>query len=117
MGYRDNEAFGNGLVTLLPAIQLAHNTSNHSTTGKTPSLLEKALNLLFPVDHFKKNLLTINPTARDFHGAYRKASDTAEKFFAEVKESDKQRYDKTHNETEFREGDRALVSSLNFNNL
>ncbi|MBW0515253.1 hypothetical protein O181_054968 [Austropuccinia psidii MF-1] len=35
--------------------------------GKSPSLVEKGWNLLFPVDHLKKTLLTIHPTAKDFH--------------------------------------------------
>ncbi|MBW0544416.1 hypothetical protein O181_084131 [Austropuccinia psidii MF-1] len=39
MEYKDREGYTYDLVTLLPAAQLAYNTSQHSTTGKTPALV------------------------------------------------------------------------------
>ncbi|MBW0493471.1 hypothetical protein O181_033186 [Austropuccinia psidii MF-1] len=36
MEYKDLEGYTHDKVTLLPAVQLAYNTSQHSTTGKTP---------------------------------------------------------------------------------
>ncbi|MBW0470003.1 hypothetical protein O181_009718 [Austropuccinia psidii MF-1] len=41
MEYKDNEGYTHDWGALLPTIQLAYNTSLHSTTGKSPSLLEK----------------------------------------------------------------------------
>ncbi|MBW0476070.1 hypothetical protein O181_015785 [Austropuccinia psidii MF-1] len=67
MEYKDHEGYSHGWITLLPAVQLAYNPSQNSTTGKTPALVEKGWNPLLPVDHLKKNLLTIYPTAKDFH--------------------------------------------------
>ncbi|MBW0580826.1 hypothetical protein O181_120541, partial [Austropuccinia psidii MF-1] len=55
MEYKDHEGYTHDLVTLLPAVQLAYNTSQHSTTGKTPALVEKGWNPPLPVDHVKKN--------------------------------------------------------------
>ncbi|MBW0461408.1 hypothetical protein O181_001123 [Austropuccinia psidii MF-1] len=66
MKYKDNEGYTHDWVTLLPAVQLAYKTSQHSTTGKSPSLVEKGWKPLLPVDHLKKKLLTIHPTAKDF---------------------------------------------------
>ncbi|MBW0578307.1 hypothetical protein O181_118022 [Austropuccinia psidii MF-1] len=68
--YKDHEGYTYDWVTLLPEVQLAYNTSQHSTTGKSPSLVQKGWNPLLPVDHSKKNLLTIQPTAKDFHDIY-----------------------------------------------
>ncbi|MBW0469676.1 hypothetical protein O181_009391 [Austropuccinia psidii MF-1] len=34
MEYKDHEVYTHDWATLLPAVQLAHNTSQHSTTGK-----------------------------------------------------------------------------------
>ncbi|MBW0491861.1 hypothetical protein O181_031576 [Austropuccinia psidii MF-1] len=65
--YQDHEGYTHDWVTLLPAIQLAYSTSQHSTTGKSPSIVKKGWNLLLPVHHLKKNLLTIHPIAGDFH--------------------------------------------------
>ncbi|MBW0566534.1 hypothetical protein O181_106249 [Austropuccinia psidii MF-1] len=117
MEYKDHEAYTHDWVTLLTAVQLAYNTSQHSTTRKTPALVEKGWNSLLPVDHLKKNLLTIHPTAKDFHDMWKKACDTAAKCIAEAKEYNKKRWDKTHMEHDFKEGDQVLLSTLNFNNL
>ncbi|MBW0559376.1 hypothetical protein O181_099091 [Austropuccinia psidii MF-1] len=48
---------------------------------------------------------------------WKKACYTSAKCIAEAKEYIKQRYDKTHMEPDFKEGDKVLVSTLNFNNL
>ncbi|MBW0554405.1 hypothetical protein O181_094120 [Austropuccinia psidii MF-1] len=41
MEYKDHEGYTHDWVTLLTAVQLAYNTSQHYTTGKTPALIEK----------------------------------------------------------------------------
>ncbi|MBW0557871.1 hypothetical protein O181_097586 [Austropuccinia psidii MF-1] len=48
---------------------------------------------------------------------WKRAWDTAAKCIAEAKEYNKQRYDKTHMEPDFKEGDQVFVSTLNLNNL
>ncbi|MBW0527679.1 hypothetical protein O181_067394 [Austropuccinia psidii MF-1] len=80
MEYKDHD-----WVTLLPAVQLAYNTSQHSTTGKPPALVEKGWNPLLPVDYLKRNLLTIHPTAKNFHEMWKRACDTSSKCIAEAK--------------------------------
>ncbi|MBW0585084.1 hypothetical protein O181_124799 [Austropuccinia psidii MF-1] len=117
MEYKDHEGYTHDWVILLPAVKLAYNTSQHCTTGKTPALVEKGWNPLLPVDHLKKNLLTIHPPAKDFHDMWKKACDTDAKWIAAAKEYNKQRWDRTHMEPDFNEGDQVLVSTLNFNNL
>ncbi|MBW0477391.1 hypothetical protein O181_017106 [Austropuccinia psidii MF-1] len=72
-------------------MQLAYNTSQHSTTGKSSSLLEKGWNPLLPVDHLKKDLLNIHPTAEEFHEMWKRACDTSARCIAEAKEYNKQR--------------------------
>ncbi|MBW0545149.1 hypothetical protein O181_084864 [Austropuccinia psidii MF-1] len=47
----------------------------------------------------------------------KRACDTAAKCIAEAKKYNKQQWDKSHLEPEFKEGDQVLVSTLNFNNL
>ncbi|MBW0557726.1 hypothetical protein O181_097441 [Austropuccinia psidii MF-1] len=89
------------------SVKLAYNTSQHSTTGKSPSLVEKGWNPLFPVDYLKKNILTIHPTAKDFHDLWKKACETASRCIAEAKEYKKQRWDKTHMEPDFKDEDQV----------
>ncbi|MBW0476007.1 hypothetical protein O181_015722 [Austropuccinia psidii MF-1] len=117
MEYKDHEGYTHDWVKLLPAIQLAYNTSQHSTTGKSPSLVEKGWNPFFPVHHLNKNLLTIHPTAKDFHERWKRSCDTASKCIAQAKEYNKQRYDKTHMEPYFKEGNQVLLSTLNLKNF
>ncbi|MBW0571520.1 hypothetical protein O181_111235, partial [Austropuccinia psidii MF-1] len=48
---------------------------------------------------------------------WKRACDTAAKCIAEEKDYNTQRWDKTHMEPEFKEGDQVLVSTLTFSNL
>ncbi|MBW0562758.1 hypothetical protein O181_102473 [Austropuccinia psidii MF-1] len=77
MEYKDHKGYTHDWVALLPAVQLDYNTSNNSTTGNSPLLVEKGWNPLLPVDHLKNNCLTIHPTAKDFHDMWERACDTA----------------------------------------
>ncbi|MBW0478470.1 hypothetical protein O181_018185 [Austropuccinia psidii MF-1] len=117
MEYKDHEGYTHDWVTLLPEVQLAYNPCQNSTTGKQPSLVERGWNPLLPVDHLKKNHLTIHPKDKDFHDMLKGACDKASKCIDEAKEYKKQRYEKTHMEPNFKEGDGVLVSKRKFNNL
>ncbi|MBW0518030.1 hypothetical protein O181_057745 [Austropuccinia psidii MF-1] len=48
---------------------------------------------------------------------WKKACYTASKCIAEAKEYNKQKWNKSHMEPDFEEGDQVLVSTLNFNKL
>ncbi|MBW0498763.1 hypothetical protein O181_038478 [Austropuccinia psidii MF-1] len=48
---------------------------------------------------------------------WKRAFDTAAKCIAEAREYNEQRWDKSHMEPDFKEGDQVLVSTLNFHNL
>ncbi|MBW0586943.1 hypothetical protein O181_126658 [Austropuccinia psidii MF-1] len=117
MEYKDHAGYTHDWVTLLPSVQLAYNTSQSSTTENPPALVEKGWNPLLPVDHLKKNLLTIHPTAKDFHEISKRACDTAANCIAEANEYNKQRWDRSHMEPDFTAGEQVLVSKLEFNNL
>ncbi|MBW0510877.1 hypothetical protein O181_050592 [Austropuccinia psidii MF-1] len=114
MEYKDHEGYTHDWVTPLPEVQLDFNTIQNSTTGKTPTLVEKGWNPMLPVDHLKKNPLTIHPTAKDFHYMWKKACNTASKCIAQEKEYNKQGWDKSHMDPDFQEGAQVLVSTLNF---
>ncbi|MBW0558721.1 hypothetical protein O181_098436 [Austropuccinia psidii MF-1] len=98
-------------------VQRAYNTIHNSTTGNASALVEKGWNPLLPVDHLKTNLPTIKPTAKNFHEMWKRACDTAAKSIAEANEYNKQRWDKSNMEPDFKEGDQVLVSTLNCNIL
>ncbi|MBW0535735.1 hypothetical protein O181_075450 [Austropuccinia psidii MF-1] len=114
MEFKDHEGYTNDWVTLIPEFQLAYNTSQHSNTGNSPSLVDKGWNTLIPVHHLEKNLLNIHPTAKYFHYMWKRECDTASRSIAEAKEYNKKRYYKTINKPEFGEGEQVFVSTLNF---
>ncbi|MBW0476831.1 hypothetical protein O181_016546 [Austropuccinia psidii MF-1] len=84
MEYKDHGGYTNYWVTLLPEIQLSYNTSQQSTTGKSPSLVEKGCNPLMLVDHLRKEILTIHPTDQDFHYMWKREFDTAARCIAKA---------------------------------
>ncbi|MBW0553767.1 hypothetical protein O181_093482 [Austropuccinia psidii MF-1] len=53
MEYKDHEGYTYDWATFLPDIQMAYNTSQHSTTGKPPAVGEKRWNPLLTVDHVR----------------------------------------------------------------
>ncbi|MBW0513811.1 hypothetical protein O181_053526, partial [Austropuccinia psidii MF-1] len=114
MEYKDHEGYSHDLITPLPEIQLVYSTSQNSTTGKSPSLVENGWNPLHPVNNMKKNHLKISSKAKDCHDMWKRAFDTEAECIAEAKEYNKQRYGKIHKEPNFREGDQVLVSTLSF---
>ncbi|MBW0554206.1 hypothetical protein O181_093921 [Austropuccinia psidii MF-1] len=117
MEYKDHEGYTHDWFTLLPEVQLAYNTSQHSITGKSPPLVEKGWNPLLPLHHLKKSLLNIYPSVKACHDMWKRACDTAARCIAEAKECNKQMWDKSHMEPEFKEGEKELVSTLNFNSI
>ncbi|MBW0492776.1 hypothetical protein O181_032491 [Austropuccinia psidii MF-1] len=59
---KDSDGFGHDWCTLIPALDLAYKTSIHSSTRKTPEMLEKGWNPRLPYYTPKKYLVDIDPT-------------------------------------------------------
>ncbi|MBW0553155.1 hypothetical protein O181_092870 [Austropuccinia psidii MF-1] len=59
----------------------------------------------------------MHPTAKDLNEMWKRSCKTAGKCIADTNEYKEQRWDKSHMEPDFKEGDQVLVSTLNFNNL
>ncbi|MBW0566506.1 hypothetical protein O181_106221 [Austropuccinia psidii MF-1] len=62
----DSYGFTHDWCTLIPALELAYKSSIHSSTGKTPEMLEKGWNPKLPYNTLKKDLADIHPTASSF---------------------------------------------------
>ncbi|MBW0552583.1 hypothetical protein O181_092298 [Austropuccinia psidii MF-1] len=71
--FKDSDGFTHDLCTLLPALELAYKTSIHSSTEKTPAMLEKVCNPRPPYDTLKKDLVDIHPTEKSFKNMLDKA--------------------------------------------
>ncbi|MBW0541552.1 hypothetical protein O181_081267 [Austropuccinia psidii MF-1] len=64
--FKDSDGFTHYWCTLIPALELAYETSFHASTGKTPAMLGTGWNCKLPVDTLKKDLVYISPTASRF---------------------------------------------------
>ncbi|MBW0559493.1 hypothetical protein O181_099208 [Austropuccinia psidii MF-1] len=64
---KDSDGFTHDWCTLIPALELADKTAIHSSTGKTPAMLEKGWNSRLPYDTLKKDLVDIHPTSSSFN--------------------------------------------------
>ncbi|MBW0529314.1 hypothetical protein O181_069029 [Austropuccinia psidii MF-1] len=115
--FKDSDGFTYDWCTLIPALELEYKTSIHSSTGKTPAMLEKGWNLILPYDTLKNDLVDIHPTASSFKIMLDKARNNANKFMQDSFKYAKERWDKSHKPPEFKIGDLVLVSTLNFNNI
>ncbi|MBW0463644.1 hypothetical protein O181_003359 [Austropuccinia psidii MF-1] len=113
MEYKYHAGYTHDWVTLPPAVKLVYNTSVHSVTGKTPDILDEGWNTLLPVDYLKKNLLSVHHKSKEFQKMWKTACENAEKCIVEDKLYNKQRYEKSHKEPEFKEEDQVLISTLN----
>ncbi|MBW0566223.1 hypothetical protein O181_105938 [Austropuccinia psidii MF-1] len=63
---KDSDGLTHDWCTLIPALELAYKTSIHSSTVKTPAMLEKFWKPRLPYDTLKKELVDIHPRASRF---------------------------------------------------
>ncbi|MBW0497682.1 hypothetical protein O181_037397 [Austropuccinia psidii MF-1] len=64
--FKDSDGFTHDWCTLIPALDLAYNTSIHASTGKAPAMLEKGWNPKLQFNTLKKDLVDIHPTPSSF---------------------------------------------------
>ncbi|MBW0494677.1 hypothetical protein O181_034392 [Austropuccinia psidii MF-1] len=114
---KDYDGLTHDWCTLIPALELAYNTSIHASTGKTPAILEKGWNPKLPVDTLKKDLADIHPNASSFKLFLDKVMHNAKQSMNYAFEYAKQKWYKSHKNPEFKVGDLILVSTLSFNNI
>ncbi|MBW0539420.1 hypothetical protein O181_079135 [Austropuccinia psidii MF-1] len=115
--FKDSDGFTHSLCTFIPALELAYITSIHSSTGKTPAMLEKGWNPRLPSHTLKKDLVDIHPTASSFKLMLDKSTHHANRCMQDSFKYAKERLDKSHKPPDFKIGDLILVSTLNFNNI
>ncbi|MBW0590866.1 hypothetical protein O181_130581 [Austropuccinia psidii MF-1] len=115
--FKYSDGFTDDLCTLIPALELAYKRSIHSSTGKTPAMLEKGWNLRLPYYNLKKDLVEIHPTASSFKLMLYKSRHHANICMQYSFKYSKQRWDKSHKTPDFEIGDLVLVSTLNIKNI
>ncbi|MBW0584858.1 hypothetical protein O181_124573 [Austropuccinia psidii MF-1] len=114
--FNDSDGSTHDWCKLIPALELAYKTSIHSSTGKTPAMLEKGWNPRLSYDTIKKDLVDINPTASSFKSNLDKARHHANRCKQNSFKYAKEIWNKSNKPPDFKIGDLVLVSTLNVNN-
>ncbi|MBW0529602.1 hypothetical protein O181_069317 [Austropuccinia psidii MF-1] len=60
--FKDSDGFTHDWCTLIPALEVKYQTSDHSSTGHTPAMLEKGWNPRLAAATLRKDLIEIHPT-------------------------------------------------------
>ncbi|MBW0541559.1 hypothetical protein O181_081274 [Austropuccinia psidii MF-1] len=55
--FKDSDGFTHDWCTLIPVLELAYKTSIHSSTSKTPAMLEEGCNTILPYETLKRTWL------------------------------------------------------------
>ncbi|KAI7959400.1 hypothetical protein MJO28_003191 [Puccinia striiformis f. sp. tritici] len=115
--FKNHDGYTHDWVSLLPALEIAYNSSKHSSTKESPYVLERGWIPRMPKDTINDKLPQIYPTALDFKKMLDTTNQHAKKCVDEAVEYNQGRWDKSHKEPEFKIGDKVLLSTINFNNL
>ncbi|MBW0547214.1 hypothetical protein O181_086929 [Austropuccinia psidii MF-1] len=107
--FKYSDGFTHDWSTLIPALELEYRTSIHSSTGKTPEMLEKVWNPRLPYDTLKKHLADIHPTASSFKLMLEKTRHHANRCMQDSLKYAKERWDKSHNPPDFKKGELLLM--------
>ncbi|MBW0514939.1 hypothetical protein O181_054654 [Austropuccinia psidii MF-1] len=114
---KNSDGLTHDWCTLIPALELAYKTSLHSSTGKTPAMLEKGWNPRLPYDTLKKNLVDIHPKASSFKFMLEKERHPANRCMQDSFNCVRKSWDESRKPPDFKIGDLVLVSTLNLNNI
>ena len=115
--FKNRDGYTHDWVSLLPALEIAYNSSKHSSTKETPYTVERGWIPHLPRNTINDHLPSLHPTALDFKKMLDMAHTHAEQCVQEAVEYNRNRWDKSHREPEFKIGDKVLLSTVNFNNL
>ncbi|MBW0562750.1 hypothetical protein O181_102465 [Austropuccinia psidii MF-1] len=115
--FKDSDGFTHDWCTLIQALELEYKTSIHSSTGKTPEMLEKVWNPRLPYYTLKQDLVDIHPTPSSFKSMLDKARHHANRLMQDSFKYSKERWDKSLKQRDLKIGYLVLVSTLYLNNI
>ncbi|MBW0536865.1 hypothetical protein O181_076580 [Austropuccinia psidii MF-1] len=107
--FKYSDGFTHDWCNLIPELQMVYKTSNNSSTGKTPSVLEKGWNLRLPYENLEKDLIDIHTTESSFQIILDKKIHQANNCIQDSLTYEKERWDKGHKPPTSEIGDLALV--------
>ncbi|MBW0463779.1 hypothetical protein O181_003494 [Austropuccinia psidii MF-1] len=115
--FEEPDGFTHYWFILIPALELVYKTSIHSSTGKTPSILEKGWNPRLLYDTLKLDLAVIQPTESSCKIILDKSRHHANRFMKDCLKYEKGRWERIQKQPNFKIGYLVLVSTLKFSNI
>ncbi|MBW0522415.1 hypothetical protein O181_062130 [Austropuccinia psidii MF-1] len=91
-----SDGFTHDWCTIIPELELSYNTSIHTSTGKTPEILENGWDCKIPGDTFKKDLVDIQQNVSRFKLFLYKVRHHSNQSMTYAFEYSKQKWDKSH---------------------
>ncbi|MBW0560676.1 hypothetical protein O181_100391 [Austropuccinia psidii MF-1] len=107
--FKCSAGFTHDWCILIQSLELAYKKSIHSSTGKTPAMLEKGWNPRLPYDTLKTDLVDIHPTAISFNSMLEKARDHANRCMPESFKYAKEIWYKIHKQPDFKIGEEIEI--------
>jgi hypothetical protein len=104
-------------LSLFSVLEIAYNSSIHSSTKEAPYILERGWIPHMPKDTINEKLPHVHPKALDFKKMLDSTNLHAKKCVEDALEYNKNKWDKSHKEPEFKIGDKVLLSMVNYKNL
>ncbi|MBW0548311.1 hypothetical protein O181_088026 [Austropuccinia psidii MF-1] len=94
--FKDSDGFIHDWCTLIPALELPYKKLIHSSTGKTPEMLEEGWNPRLSYDTLKKDLVNINPTVSSSKMMLQITIHNSNRYMQDSFKYAKERWDKSH---------------------
>ncbi|CAH2946059.1 MAG: hypothetical protein PPHEMADMSA_6408 [uncultured Paraburkholderia sp.] len=115
--YKDNDRFTHDWVTLLPGLGFAYSSTVHSVTERKPFELWLGYVPNSPAQILNNKLpkLELHPGVKSFLQMQQLCRKHAQNCIEKAFEYEKKRWDKSHKESTFKEGDEVLISTVHFN--
>ena len=115
--YQDKTGYKHDWVSLLPALEIAYNTSKHSSTERTPFELERGWLPRTPLSLMNQPSsieIAANPEADSFLKMIDSSRQYASECVDAAFEEHKKRWDGHHVHSKFKTGDQVLLSTRHF---
>ncbi|MBW0538746.1 hypothetical protein O181_078461 [Austropuccinia psidii MF-1] len=113
--FKDCNGLTHDWCSLLHALEFEYKTSIHSSTNKTPAVLERQWNSRLPQYSLRKELVKLHPTAASFKGMLEKARNHEVMCMEDSFSYSKDKWKKSNATPNLGVGDLVLLSTTNFN--
>lgn len=115
--FKDKDGYTQDWKTLVPALEIAYNSSIHSATNQKLFELERGYCPGLPNDSLRNKIVHMHLMSLSFAAMLNRARACESHRILEATSYNEIRWDKTHNQPDFKVGYQVLISTFNFGNF